>query len=386
MTSKKGPSFSLFHFLLNGPIAPMVPAFVGLTLSLLVVLSALGIMSGFEKTLIQGLMVDKPLVVMEKRKRLGENDVLMAQNILRDFSFTDIQASFVQQGYLLFGEGNAGQGVLVVELAKEGRDEGLEIGRVLAENLGVRVGDEVTLLTVNADTQDSETFTPHLQRLKILKMRDDVIHEQGKRLVRFFRHHLTSVNQVHAHGHKRQNELTLTEWRDLLGKFWSELPYGWRATPFWSQFATLLEAVDVEKKMIIIVLQFMIVMALFSAFASSYYVVEKKRRDIFILRALGLSLKKVRMLLFCFMLVLYSFSFAVAWLFIPLMNFALRLPLFQLSGDIYQLTTLRVLLDARDGAFIFILGLVWFLVLVFISLRRWSSKHVIHEIRKSYGH
>src|SRR5690606_29951583 len=63
--------------------------------------------------------------------------------------------------------------------------------------------------------------------------------------------------------------------------------------PYWSEFRTLLQAVQAEKIMIGLVLQVIVVIAIINAAAFIIFLSESRSQELFLFKALGMSQKSL---------------------------------------------------------------------------------------------
>ena len=117
-----------------------------------------------------------------------------------------------------------------------------------------------------------------------------------------------------------------------------KLTFGFRVKPYWKDFKTLLEAVQVEKFSITTILQLIIVIALFNIVAFINFNTIKKSQEFFLLRALGVSKKSISSFLTKIVILIWAFSCVVSLgLTFVFDKVILRLPFLEIPSSIYEL-------------------------------------------------
>ena len=99
-----------------------------------------------------------------------------------------------------------------------------------------------------------------------------------------------TVNLVYFKDFYAQDDKSLEKKAALLE---SEFP-GFEINLYWEEYQTLLKAVEVEKFSIGIILQVIVVVALFNLVAFIIFISERKSQELFLLRALGGNFKLFR--------------------------------------------------------------------------------------------
>ena len=172
---------------------------------------------------------------------------------------------------------------------------------------------------------------------------------------------------------------------DMMDTVESKLSDDYVIKPFWSEFETILRAVEVEKVTITLILQLIVVVAIFNIFAFIIFISEKKVQAFFLLRALGLSFKSLKVFWAKTLLIIWIASCALSVVFTLFTNMLLKyLPFFQLPGDIYALSQLEIEMDPLNMAYVFSAALVWVFIMSALALLRLRDKSVIHGLRKEF--
>jgi ABC-type lipoprotein release transport system permease subunit len=159
----------------------------------------------------------------------------------------------------------------------------------------------------------------------------------------------------------------------------------WIIKPSWKEFSPLIEAVEIEKKSIALILQVIVIVAVFNITGFLIAMRLQKAQEVFLLRSLGLSFRQLFTFTMVLLLVLWAFSTATSWVMVQLLDVALvNLSLFQLPGDIYVLSRLSLKLDRFAYGLVFFLTLVWIFLISAPSLWRWSKQSVLSGLREEF--
>jgi ABC-type lipoprotein release transport system permease subunit len=156
--------------------------------------------------------------------------------------------------------------------------------------------------------------------------------------------------------------------------------------PFWNEYDFLIEAVKVEKFSISLVLQLIVVVAIFNIIAFVIYIMEKKSQEFFFLRAVGLSLSALTRFWFISVIAIWSVSCVGAYLISLAFNWALKhVSFLQIPGEIYVLSSLDLKLDRMAYVTVYGVSLLWILVAAFIGFLRLKRRPIIQGLRQEFS-
>ncbi len=278
---------------------------LGLGFSLSVVLITLGLMNGFEwyfKKSLQESLGD--FYVTEWSKDLdfiAQEDYISLIQTKGFVSFNDngkgVLAKGIDENYFsFFNKKN-----IVVE------KNSILIGKTLQKALGLNIGDELFFYF------KSERL--HKVVLKVQEMVDHGIYEHDLRFVYLNKYFLKSFFK------EKEENLYLIKnqkYKDLL------IDKNIYFKESWEDYGALLTAVQSQKKSIVIVFQIIVLVAFFNIISFQIFMKQKKSQEIFLLYALGLSMKNFRKLWLFISFQSYFLSSFIALLIFFALNFILK--------------------------------------------------------------
>jgi ABC-type lipoprotein release transport system permease subunit len=247
------------------------------------------------------------------------------------------------------------------------------------------LGDEIVLAFGRGNKEIKSL--PMLIRLTIAQIVHHGIYQKDSRMVymrldeiqRIFefqkRINLVAVNI----GDKKKIEDTLSYLRDRLG-------HEFYFKPYWKEFSSLLEAVKIEKVMISLILQLVVIISVFNILAMIIFINEKKSKELFLFKALGVSQKEMGRLWLELVLVMWAAACLLSVLFIEIFKLLLaKLWLFELPAEIYFMPRLELYLSWKDYGFVFLLALFWIFIITYILLRKLMKKSLLEGLRQEFA-
>lgn len=386
-----GSSFSMFKIITEGKAASrfLAAALLSFAFSIAVILSTIGLMDGFEQTLRTALKSSTG-----DYQVVSEKGFFLYQSVSEALAESATSPVLEIEAFAVANEKN--KGVLVKGVEKKSfervadlkftlSEKGAVIGHELAASLGVGRGDELTLTFASDQMRDQGGAI-----LKRFLIEDVVSHGIYEKDLRFVYLDLDTLGSIFGYKKGAVNKVLASapaehSFEAGMRLFEGRLPEKFRVEPFWDEYKTLLKAVEVEKASIGMVLQIIVIVAIFNVVAFIIFISEKKSQEFFLLRAFGVSLKKIssfwRSLLFWMWLVSALLSVGLTHVF----NFLLmRLPVFDLPGDIYVLSNLRLALGWEDYALVFSLALGWVLLIGSLTMWRMKKRAVLSGLRQEF--
>jgi len=281
---------------------------LGIALGIIVLITVMSVMNGFEAELRERILGMVPHIVIGDRGdgfedwQSLESKVLTNPEVIAAAPFIDAQAMFRHRGYTKYG---LVQGILpekekdvsiVDDYMIAGKlgslkpgEFGIILGISMASSLGVSLNDKVTILLADGATVSPAGISPRYKRFKVVGLFEVKSELDGI----FAMIHIDDAAVLTRKGNKVTNlrvttknvleaPFTAFQLRDIVGdEFYVS---DWNYT-----HGTLFRAVKMEKKMMFILLIFIIFVAAFNIVSTLVMVVTDKQSDIAILRTLGAS-------------------------------------------------------------------------------------------------
>ncbi len=398
----KSTNFRLFLMLfLDHPTSKkfLVGVWVGLAFSIAVILSTIGIMDGFERALRHGLKNSSGDVIMQSRYGF----FLMSDRLKEKLDEENIKtfSAFVQtESFMIFNDESRGvliKGVdesygKVVGLPLDLSPMSVAIGSEISRINHVEVGDEIVLAFGKGGAEFKNM--PALSRFKVERIITHGVHQKDARMI-YMR--LDDIQRIQGLGTKintialnverpnltGDNDLKLIENKlgDLRLKFEPDFYF----KPYWREFSSLIEAVQAEKVLISLILQLIVVISVFNVLAFIYFINEKKAKELFLFKALGLSRKAMNHLWLKLVFGIWVASSILAMIFVQFFRFLLlNMPFFELPAEIYHMPRIDLFLSWEDYALVFVLALVWILLITYYLLRKLKNKSLLEGLRQEF--
>jgi ABC-type lipoprotein release transport system permease subunit len=150
-------------------------------------------------------------------------------------------------------------------------------------------------------------------------------------------------------------------------------------------YAFVFHAVEVEKNMLGLILQIIVVVAVFNVIAFIIFLKERYAKEIFYLQALGLSKKKLIGMWSIVILSIVIVSNIISLFMLQGVNYMLRQSFFGLPAKIYHLSSLQVVLTLKDYLAISLLGLFWPSVSALHIFANIYNQSVISGVKREFG-
>ena len=265
-------------------------------------------------------------------------------------------------------------------------DLGVYIGSEYAKKYDLSLGDKVSIAIASNKAKD--TGSAILRQFTIDGIINHGIYEKDLRFIYVKKNILEDILSYKS-GVSNLGLIKLIENTDLekiRKNLNRELSEDFSFESFWNESSVLINAVEIEKLSISIVLQLIVVIAILNIVAFIIFISEKKTQDFFMLRTLGLSLKKLQYFWFFLLTSIWAVSCLFAYFFVEFFNsYILTLPFLKIPGDIYVLSELEIVLDKFDYLFVYGVSLVWILLIGLISMNRMRKKPLIAGLRQEFA-
>lgn len=281
---------------------------LGIALGMTVLLTVLSVMNGFQKEVRERMLSLTPHVILMPPIPF----TLEQSHQLKSYLPADIQnlpiTPWVEGPVMFLGQqGGMTGGMLrgvdpqtvlsVLPIAahmKQGKIEqlspgtyGIILGQGLASQLGVGVGDFVTVILPEAHVGLAGVL-PRLKRLKVEGIFSvEYTYDNGMAFV----HIMDAARLLH---HQNTIDGLQVAVKDalrapIIARAWREQLPGWQVVDWTLQHQTYFRAVQTEKTMMFLILMLLIAVAAFNLVSMLVMTVDQKRGDIAILRAMGAS-------------------------------------------------------------------------------------------------
>ena len=400
ITATSPVAFSFFKSLLSGrgSLRFMVAIVFSFAFSISVILCTVGLMDGFEYTLKRALKLSSGDISLYSKRGFFVVDQEM-QQVFEDLKVA--YAPFIQTEGFLVGEGIS-KGVMVRGVESDSfsavsgqgislMENELAIGKELAQVAGLKVGDEVALALATGKKQLSTL--PGLYGFRIKQVVDHKIYEKNMRLAYMDLSYLQSllgvrdrINLVALNKFSVKEPQLIDKVEALQKDLTQELDPLMVIRPFWQEFAHLLEAVEVEKLVMTLVLQLVVVIAIFNVVAFVIFLGQQKAKDIFVFCALGISRKNVVGGWLMLLALIWFLSCLLATGFSAIFGWAMaHMSFLELPGEIYNLERVEVKLSIQSYLLAFLLAFLWLMAISWPGLKRLQKKSLLSQLRLEFN-
>lgn len=376
---------------------------LGLAFSLAVILCTIGLMDGFVSTLKSGLRKSNGDITMSHDQgffNLDENSrelfasigINQISEVVQTESFlmveTDDDLKKQARGVLLRGVDQKDFSE-VTGLVLDFSNTEIAIGAELAKVLGVNVGDSI-ILTIAKGNNEIQSL-PQLVSKKIGQIVSHGIYQKDLRLVYLDKKNLQDllavnhkINQVlfNTPGENKETE-HVASYLPLLKNQFSD---NFNFRPYWREFGSLIEAVQVEKVLIGLILQIVVVISIFNILAFIFYVNEKRARDFFLIAALGLPRNDLAKIWYTAVVLLWFFAAIFSFFFVQLFKFLiLKLSIINLPPEIYFLGAFDIQVGFLDYVLVLFVALVWILFFSWLVIRKMQKRSLLEGLRQEFS-
>jgi len=364
---------------------------MGITLGVAALIVILSVMNGFEFELRERLLS------MSAHGAISHNDESISdwqptyETILEDNDVLSVSPIISIQGMLRNNQNNQGVEINAVIPSYENKiidnkvrflQGGMEalkpglnsilLGRALARNLNVMIGD--TLLLLIPSVNDYQEIEPILDRFILRGIFEAGIHEYDSTLALV---HLEDVQKLI--GIDGVSELRFNSIDPMLASVISErlvssLGKGFVGRDWTIENASYFRAIKLEKTMMSIMLLMVIGVAAFNIVASLIMVVTEKRTDIAVLRTLGMSPASIMRIFFLqgAMIGWFGTFFGVLLGVLIALNVPEWVPVIEqffgfqiMPGDVFYVTAIPSLVILRD---VIVIAVIAFLLTALATL------------------
>ena len=379
----------------------LVGVWVGLAFSIAVILSTVGIMDGFERALRHGLKKSTGDITMQSTGGGFFNVDHYLKNELKDAGIKEYAGLVQTESFLIFNDESRGiqiKGInadygKIVGIPLELSTHSVAIGSEIARINKVSIGDEVVLALAKGGAEFKNM--PSLTRFKVEQIVTHGVYQKDSRMVYARLDEIQAalelsnrVNQVALnidHTKLTENDdLKAIEEKiiDLRMRFDSNFYF----KPYWREFGSLIEAVKAEKVLISLILQLIVVISVFNVLAFIYFINEKKSKELFLFKALGLSKRSMNNLWLKLVILIWAAAALLAVVFVKFfIIMLLKITFLKLPAEVYHMPRIDIFLSWQDYLLVFALALVWMLLITYYLLRKLRKKSLLEGLRQEFA-
>ena len=397
-----GSYLSILKISLHGRSASkiLLATIFSFTFSIAVILCTFGLMDGFDHLLKSGLRHSSGDILITNRNGffLMTPDLAAQINTIKPLVISEVIQT---EAFAMFGE--MSKGVLVRgvddELFSKATGlkltippDGIVVGEELARQLNIKPGDSLAL-TFGKGNETAQSL-PMIQNFKLSSVIKHGIYQKDLRCVYLKRKNLSELlglgSKVNllilatepTYPPLQSLDPILKDQQHLLTQLGSQ----YVVKPFWHEYDFLIKAVKVEKFSISLILQLIVVVAVFNIIAFVIYIMEKKAQDFFFLRAVGLSLNALSKFWFLSVLIIWGLSCFGAHILSLIFDWSLQhLSFLQIPGEIYVLSALHLRLDFLAYVTVYGLSLLWILLATFVGYLRLKRRPIVEGLRQEFS-
>ncbi len=403
----KGVFNSLFSILLTEKASLKFAAGVvfGLSFSITVILSTVGIMDGFDKTLKRALKKATGDIIFYSRDGFFNIDSKVERE-LEVLGIKDVAPIVQTEAFMLFNEQSKGILIKGIESESFGKVTGIKVqpgeneiylGKEIYQLFNLKVGDEVVLAMAGGN-KDVEGL-PSLYPFTVKGTVEHGIYQKDLRQAYVNRARLQQLlgldEKINLVSVKLPEEITpmskdsemfTDKVEDYQLRLFDRLGFGYIVKPFWHEFSTLIQAVQIEKTMIGLILQLVVVISIFNVLAFVIFLNERKSRELFLFKALGLSQARMNRIWLGMISLIWLVSCGFSILLVRGVDWLLgNLSLFQLPGDVYYIGRLSIILSIWDYLLVFGATYLWLFMMAAFGLFRIKKQSILKGLRKEFA-
>jgi ABC-type lipoprotein release transport system permease subunit len=356
--------------------------------SIAVILGTIGLMDGFESTLKIALKKSSGDLIVTSERGFFEPDLDLWPIIKKH---PQVLATMIHESEAFVIKDENTKGVMVrgidsksffdvTGLKMEIKPGELVIGEALQKEWQIQKNQLITIAFAKGHPAN-----PDLPLMESFVVSDFIKHGVHEKDLRFVYLNFLDMEKIFQHQKANIALLKVLPPNDLI-EFQKKLKslYGqaYKIKPYWQEFSSLFEAVQVEKFSITIILQLIVIVAIFNITAMIIYFSEKRAQEFFLVQALGL--RNIDLLRFWFLLlfIIWSISCFLATMMAGLFNYLLlHLSWLKIPGDIYVIDHLYLKLGVQEYITVFLFSLLWIVGVGFYTHKRIKSQSIIHGLR-----
>jgi len=346
----------------------------GVTVGVMALIVVIAVMAGFESDLKNRILgIESHVVIMQHGSSFSDYHRILGQIVntagvesATPFIYTQImlRSSSGVSGAVLRGidPQSAGKVIKVLESSallniekmyqvKESAASvpGVILGKELARNLGLGVGDGVYLISSRGMISPMG-YLPAMKRFQVAGLFESGMYEYDGSLAYV---HLREAQKILHMGNSvtgievRVNDIYNA--RHIADKIIAEIGFPYWARDWMQMNHNLFSALKLEKTVMFIILALIVLVAAFNIASTLIMMVMGKTRDIAILKAMGAMDSSIRKIfIFKGMIIGFMGTFLGVCLGFIMCKLLEKYKFIELPGDVYYISTLPVRLEALD--------------------------------------
>ncbi len=370
---------------------------LSLSFSMAVILCNIGLMDGYEEILKSGLRQNTSDLEIQSSAGFFETNNefldLLNQAEIQNFSGVIRTEGFLvhnskSKGVLIYGvEPSEFSKTSSLNLDLDSSKDGIIIGSEIAKDFKVKKGDSIIITFARGNKSMEEM--PYVTEIPVLDVVKHGVYQKDSRLVYVHRTYLEEF--TNSQGLVNSVLVKLDQFNDqeiesfVKKQEMNFFEYGFELRPYWSDFKSLFEAVEIEKFSITIILQLIVLIALFNIAAFINFNAIKKSQEFFLLRSLGLSFKSLYSFWARFIVLIWLLSCILSLFFTLVFDkIILKLPMFKIPSKVYELDSLGLSISFKSIVLVFLLTLFWSVISIFYIVTREKKKTILEGIKGQY--
>ena len=371
----------------------------GLSFSIAIILGTIGLMDGFEHVLKERLRYSLgDAYFYSKNGFFNFNEELSSK--INNLGVEKISPYIQTEAFAIKGESSKGVNVLGVQTVSFDETKGsmieikpgeAVIGVELAKMFDLKIGQGFVLAlskgnrSINGLPLFKYYRVGSIVRHRIYQKDLRLIYVNLKELAGF----LNIKEKINIVGLKLLGEKEAVRnsmVKDFIFKLKNHLGPNYIVRPYWHEYQTLLEAVEIEKLTIGLILQIVVIISIFNVLAFIIFLNEKRGREFFLLKALGLSQRVIMKIWFKMAMFLWLISCILSIGMVMAFDWALKnWSLFLLPKDIYYLERFSLVISWESYLLVFFLALAWLIFFIVINFWKLREKTFLYELRRKFA-
>jgi ABC-type lipoprotein release transport system permease subunit len=385
-------------FLDKSSVRFVVGIILGLAFSMTTILGTIGIMDAFVFNLRSALKDSSGDVLIQSRYGFFHFDKALQDKLKMETinSYTKVIKS---QGFLI-NEGNS-KGVMIFGIDLESynqvtgqnikisKDE-MAIGYELSERMEAKIGDYLVLGLASGNNEMKDL--PQLKRIKIGQIIKHTIFQKDSRMLYVDSSLLSEMIKLEKNKYNsvmvqvKRSDDTEDVIDDVVIRLRNEVGYDFVVRPYWQEYGAFVKAIKAEKIMIGLILQLIVAISVVNILAFIIFLNEKRSREIFLFKALGMGQRKFASIWLCMVTLLWAAACVVALMMVYLLKLFLdHFTYFEKLREIYNLSNLSLLIGPFEYTLVFGLALLWVLLTAWWGLSRMKRKSLLEGLRKEFA-